>query len=407
MRHRINFPFRGTSSVLILAASLLLASPLPAAEIEGYTSLDDLPEDAAALPAPPERPWLHHRVTRKKSVQQGNGTPVPAALLPQVQALQARVKTLEQLLSERDGVVADLKTQLAGRNNDSTSLQQQITGLKTQLTERDGMVADLKTQLSERDGAVADLKSRLAAGEESRAEQAEELLALRRQNPEVSLETEEQQQAYASGVAFAGVVAGSLRMQKSLGVTPLQDTVLAGITDGLRHRVRLNSEQIKTRNQELDSKLNGLLAERREQQENARKTQQKSGEAWQARYRKKTGVREMKNGVLYRVLAAGKGRQIQEGDAVELLLSGYLVDGKAFDDSGEKGRVQRVKPSDLLPALTGVLTTLRAGSHVEVLLPPDQAFGDEGVKGMIPGGATLRFDIRVLKASAGGETKGN
>ncbi|EDU6784860.1 hypothetical protein CJG67_004728 [Salmonella enterica subsp. enterica serovar Gaminara] len=393
MRHRINFPFRGTSSVLILAASLLLASPLPAAEIEGYTSLDDLPEDAAALPAPPERPWLHHRVTRKKSVQQGNGTPVPAALLPQVQALQARVKTLEQLLSERDGVVADLKTQLAGRNNDSTSLQQQITGLKTQLTERDG--------------AVADLKSRLAAGEESRAEQAEELLALRRQNPEVSLETEEQQQAYASGVAFAGVVAGSLRMQKSLGVTPLQDTVLAGITDGLRHRVRLNSEQIKTRNQELDSKLNGLLAERREQQENARKTQQKSGEAWQARYRKKTGVREMKNGVLYRVLAAGKGRQIQEGDAVELLLSGYLVDGKAFDDSGEKGRVQRVKPSDLLPALTGVLTTLRAGSHVEVLLPPDQAFGDEGVKGMIPGGATLRFDIRVLKASAGGETKGN
>ncbi|EIV7027863.1 FKBP-type peptidyl-prolyl cis-trans isomerase [Salmonella enterica] len=372
MRHRINFPFRGTSSVLILAASLLLASPLPAAEIEGYTSLDDLPEDAAALPAPPERPWLHHRVTRKKSVQQGNGTPVPAALLPQVQALQARVKTLEQLLSERDG-----------------------------------MVADLKTQLSERDGAVADLKSRLAAGEESRAEQAEELLALRRQNPEVSLETEEQQQAYASGVAFAGVVAGSLRMQKSLGVTPLQDTVLAGITDGLRHRVRLNSEQIKTRNQELDSKLNGLLAERREQQENARKTQQKSGEAWQARYRKKTGVREMKNGVLYRVLAAGKGRQIQEGDAVELLLSGYLVDGKAFDDSGEKGRVQRVKPSDLLPALTGVLTTLRAGSHVEVLLPPDQAFGDEGVKGMIPGGATLRFDIRVLKASAGGETKGN
>ncbi|EHN1755462.1 hypothetical protein KG522_004607 [Salmonella enterica subsp. diarizonae serovar 50:z52:z35] len=59
-------------------------------------------------------------------------------------------------------------------------------------------------------------------------------------------------------------------------------------------------------------------------------------------------------------------------------MSGYLVDGEAFDDSGEKGRVQRVKPSDLLPALTGVLTALRAGSHVEVLLPPAQAFGGEG-----------------------------
>ncbi|EBN6689164.1 hypothetical protein DX244_20450 [Salmonella enterica] len=415
------------SPLAFLITLMLLSSPaVNAAGVTGYTSSDDLPENAADLPpAPVERPWLHHRASRENPAHKE--TPlVPAALLPQLQALQSRMNSLEQALSERDGTVADLKTQLAGHNSDTTPLQQQIAGLKTQLAERDGTVADLKTQLSERDGTVADLKtqlaesssgstdlqaqltalkSRLATEKEARAEQTEKLLALRRQNPDVSLETEGQQQAYASGVAFASVVARSLQMQKSLGIAPQQDTVLAGIVDGVRHQVRLNSEQIKTRNQELDSKLNGLLAERREQQEKARNAQQKAGEAWQASYRKVRGVRAMKNGVLYRVLSAGKGRQIQEGDTVELLLSGYLVDGKAFDDSGEKGRAQRVKPSDLLPALTGVLTALRAGSHVEVLLPPAQAFGDDGVKGMIPGGATLRFDIRVLKASAGGETK--
>ncbi|EGK6862132.1 hypothetical protein IO679_004229 [Salmonella enterica subsp. enterica serovar Glostrup] len=394
------------SPLAFLITLMLLSSPVvDAAGVTGYTSSDDLPEDAAALPpAPAERPWLHHRASRENPAHK-EAPLVPAALLPQLQALQSRMNALEQALSERDGTVTDLKTQLAGHNNDTMSLQQQIAGLKTQLAERDGVVADLKTQLAERDGTVADLKTQLATEKEARAEQTEKLLALRRQNPDVSLETEGQQQAYASGVAFAGVVARSLQMQKSLGVAPQQDTVLAGIVDGVRHQVRLNSEQIKTRNQELDSKLNGLLAERREQQEKARNAQQKAGEAWQASYRKVRGVRAMKNGVLYRVLSAGKGRQIQEGDTVELLLSGYLVDGKAFDDSGEKGRVQRVKPSDLLPALTGVLTALRAGSHVEVLLPPAQAFGDDGVKGMIPGGATLRFDIRVLKASAGGETK--
>ncbi|ECP4590298.1 hypothetical protein HJ50_24005 [Salmonella enterica subsp. enterica serovar Muenchen] len=429
------------SPLAFLITLMLLSSPaVNAAGVTGYTSSDDLPENAADLPpAPVERPWLHHRASRENPAHKE--TPlVPAALLPQLQALQSRMNSLEQALSERDGTVADLKTQLAGHNSDTTPLQQQIAGLKTQLAERDGTVADLKTQLSERDGTVADLKtqlserdgtvadlktqlaesssgstdlqaqltalkSRLATEKEARAEQTEKLLALRRQNPDVSLETEGQQQAYASGVAFASVVARSLQMQKSLGIAPQQDTVLAGIVDGVRHQVRLNSEQIKTRNQELDSKLNGLLAERREQQEKARNAQQKAGEAWQASYRKVRGVRAMKNGVLYRVLSAGKGRQIQEGDTVELLLSGYLVDGKAFDDSGEKGRAQWVKPSDLLPALTGVLTALRAGSHVEVLLPPAQAFGDDGVKGMIPGGATLRFDIRVLKASAGGETK--
>ncbi|EAA5301821.1 hypothetical protein E0T33_23625 [Salmonella enterica subsp. enterica serovar Manhattan] len=366
------------SPLAFLITLMLLSSPaVNATGVTGYTSSDDLPEDAADLPpAPAERPWLHHRASRENPVHK-EAPLVPAALLPQLQALQSRMNALEQALSERDGTVADLKTQLAESSSGTTDLQAQLT----------------------------ELKSRLATEKEARAEQAEKLLALRRQNPDVSLETEGQQQAYASGVAFAGVVARSLQMQKSLGVAPLQDTVLAGIVDGVRHQVRLNSEQIKTRNQELDSKLNGLLAERREQQEKARNAQQKAGEAWQASYRKVRGVRVMKNGVLYRVLSVGKGRQIQEGDTVELLLSGYLVDGKAFDDSGEKGRVQRVKPSDLLPALTGVLTALRAGSHVEVLLPPAQAFGDDGVKGMIPGGATLRFDIRVLKASAGGETK--
>ncbi|EAS2251009.1 hypothetical protein ZH77_004619 [Salmonella enterica subsp. salamae] len=366
------------SPLAFLITLMLLSSPaVNAAGVTGYTSSDDLPENAADLPpAPVERPWLHHRASRENPAHKE--TPlVPAALLPQLQALQSRMNSLEQALSERDGTVADLKTQLAESSSGSTDLQAQLTALK----------------------------SRLATEKEARAEQTEKLLALRRQNPDVSLETEGQQQAYASGVAFASVVARSLQMQKSLGIAPQQDTVLAGIVDGVRHQVRLNSEQIKTRNQELDSKLNGLLAERREQQEKARNAQQKAGEAWQASYRKVRGVRAMKNGVLYRVLSAGKGRQIQEGDTVELLLSGYLVDGKAFDDSGEKGRAQWVKPSDLLPALTGVLTALRAGSHVEILLPPAQAFGDDGVKGMIPGGATLRFDIRVLKASAGGETK--
>ncbi|EBA0373799.1 FKBP-type peptidyl-prolyl cis-trans isomerase, partial [Salmonella enterica] len=76
---------------------------------------------------------------------------------------------------------------------------------------------------------------------------------------------------------------------------------------------------------------------------------------------------------------------------------GALSDGYLFDDSGLKGRVQRLKPEDILPALTDVLTTQRAGCHVEVLLSPSQAFGDEGVPGMIPGGATLKFDIQVQK----------
>ncbi|ELD6979574.1 FKBP-type peptidyl-prolyl cis-trans isomerase, partial [Salmonella enterica] len=232
---------------------------------------------------------------------------------------------------------------------------------------------------------------------EARAEQTEELLALKRMTADVPLDTPEQKQAYASGVAFADMVTRSLQMQKSLGTEQPVDTVLAGITDAMKHRFRLNSEQIKTLNGKLYARLEARMKAQQAKAAQEKAAQEKAGADWYARYRKQAGVKELRPGVLYRVIRPGKGAPLKTDSTVDLLLTGTLSDGYLFDDSGLKGRVQRLKPEDILPALTDVLTTQRAGCHVEVLLSPSQAFGDEGVPGMIPGGATLKFDIQVQK----------
>ncbi|EBO8547843.1 hypothetical protein AMA88_24505, partial [Salmonella enterica subsp. enterica serovar Senftenberg] len=241
------------------------------------------------------------------------------------------------------------------------------------------------------------LKQQLATEKEARAEQTEELLALKRMTADVPLDTPEQKQAYASGVAFADMVTRSLQMQKSLGTEQPVDTVLAGITDAMKHRFRLNSEQIKTLNGKLYARLEARMKEQQAKAAQEKAAQEKAGADWYARYRKQAGVKELRPGVLYRVIRPGKGAPLKGDSTVDLLLTGALSDGYLFDDSGLKGRVQRLKPEDILPALTDVLTTQRAGCHVEVLLSPSQAFGDEGVPGMIPGGATLKFDIQVQK----------
>ncbi|EAT1109386.1 hypothetical protein AD88_24475 [Salmonella enterica subsp. enterica serovar Muenchen] len=412
--------FRKTGVALLAAFAVLPALPLRAEGVTGYTFTDELPADASALPAAPQKPWLHRR-SAKKTVPSAGGASLPAVLLPQVQALQAQVDALtlklKQVnqtapsLAEMKQQVADLNIQLAGRDS-------ALAEMKQQLADRDGMVADLKQQLAGRDSTLAEmkqqvadrstgatalkqqvtnLKQQLATEKEARAEQTEELLALKRMTADVPLDTPEQKQAYASGVAFADMVTRSLQMQKSLGTEQPVDTVLAGITDAMKHRFRLNSEQIKTLNGKLYARLEARMKEQQAKAAQEKAAQEKAGADWYARYRKQAGVKELRPGVLYRVIRPGKGAPLKGDSTVDLLLTGALSDGYLFDDSGLKGRVQRLKPEDILPALTDVLTTQRAGCHVEVLLSPSQAFGDEGVPGMIPGGATLKFDIQVQK----------
>ncbi|ENL7935381.1 hypothetical protein AB6E47_004703, partial [Salmonella enterica] len=394
--------FRKTGVALLAAFAVLPALPLRAQGVTGYTFTDELPTDASALPAAPQKPWLHRR-SAKKTVPSAGGASLPAVLLPQVQALQAQVDALtlklKQVnqtapsLAEMKQQVADLNIQLAGRDS-------ALAEMKQQLADRDGMVADLKQQLAGRDSTLAemerqvadrstgattlkqqvtDLKQQLATEKEARAEQTEELLALKRMTADVPLDTPEQKQAYASGVAFADMVTRSLQMQKSLGTEQPVDTVLAGITDAMKHRFRLNSEQIKTLNGKLYARLEARMKEQQAKAAQEKAAQEKAGADWYARYRKQAGVKELRPGVLYRVIRPGRGAPLKADNTVDLLLTGALSDGYLFDDSGLKGRVQRLKPEDILPALTDVLTTQRAGCHVEVLLSPSQAFGDEGV----------------------------
>ncbi|EAP4732925.1 hypothetical protein EGD47_26720 [Salmonella enterica] len=377
--------FRKTGVALLAAFAVLPALPLRAQGVTGYTFTDELPADASALPAAPQKPWLHRR-SAKKTVPSAGGAPLPAVLLPQVQALQAQVDALTLKLKQVNQTAPSL-----------AEMKQQVADLNIQLAGRDSALAEMKQQLADRDGMVADLKQQLATEKEARAEQTEELLALKRMTADVPLDTPEQKQAYASGVAFADMVTRSLQMQKSLGTEQPVDTVLAGITDAMKHRFRLNSEQIKTLNGKLYARLEARMKEQQAKAAQEKAAQEKAGADWYARYRKQAGVKELRPGVLYRVIRPGKGAPLKADNTVDLLLTGALSDGYLFDDSGLKGRVQRLKPEDILPALTDVLTTQRAGCHVEVLLSPSQAFGDEGVPGMIPGGATLKFDIQVQK----------
>jgi FKBP-type peptidyl-prolyl cis-trans isomerase FkpA len=94
----------------------------------------------------------------------------------------------------------------------------------------------------------------------------------------------------------------------------------------------------------------------------------------------------------------GEGAEATKGSHVRVHYTGKLEDGTVFDSSHKrnapvefglgKGAVIRGWDEGFAGMKIGGKRTLTIGS--------DYAYGDRGVPGVIPGGATLIFDVELL-----------
>ncbi|WP_394551866.1 FKBP-type peptidyl-prolyl cis-trans isomerase [Agromyces sp. MMS24-JH15] len=101
------------------------------------------------------------------------------------------------------------------------------------------------------------------------------------------------------------------------------------------------------------------------------------------------------------VLREGSGETVESGDRVVVHYTGVLWDeGTVFDSSWSKGAaavftVADDEDSQVVPGFAEAIIGQKVGSQVGVIIPPDQAYGDQG-SGSVPGGATLFFVIDIL-----------
>ncbi|MFM7014417.1 MAG: FKBP-type peptidyl-prolyl cis-trans isomerase [Actinomycetota bacterium] len=100
-------------------------------------------------------------------------------------------------------------------------------------------------------------------------------------------------------------------------------------------------------------------------------------------------------------LIKGEGEVIEEGQKVTLHYSGFLwSDGSKFDSSWDSGRPVQfdMVEGGLIPGFLNAVIGQPIGSQVIAVIPPDQAYGDQG-SGSIPPGSTLVFVIDILGVS--------
>tara|TARA_B110000977_G_scaffold201484_1_gene296318 strand:+ start:6838 stop:7740 length:903 start_codon:yes stop_codon:yes gene_type:complete len=109
--------------------------------------------------------------------------------------------------------------------------------------------------------------------------------------------------------------------------------------------------------------------------------------------------REFKNGMEIVNLQMGKpdGKHAKPGKNVTMKYIGKLQSGKIFDQTKGNATFRfRLGVGEVIKGWDVGVDGMRVGDKRRLVIPPAMAYGKKGVKGAIPGGATLVFEVELV-----------
>ena len=111
---------------------------------------------------------------------------------------------------------------------------------------------------------------------------------------------------------------------------------------------------------------------------------------------KEKDAQKTASGLIYQQIKAGTGAQPKASDIVKVHYTGTLIDGKEFDSSIKRGEPVEFPLGQVIPCWTEGVGKMKVGGKAKLICPSDIAYGDQGRPPIIPGGATLVFEVELL-----------
>ena len=121
---------------------------------------------------------------------------------------------------------------------------------------------------------------------------------------------------------------------------------------------------------------------------------------------------EIVPGLTAKILKGGYGRAAVAGDLAEVHYTGWLFDDSAEDKRGEKfdSSVDRGQPfafplgaGRVIKGWDQGVQCMLIGETRELTIAPQMGYGDRGAGAVIPPGATLVFEVELLKLTGADE----
>lgn len=190
-------------------------------------------------------------------------------------------------------------------------------------------------------------------------------------------------------------------MGSRLSPLNLSDSEISALKQGLE--AALNGDDPKVDINLYAARLQSILASRMNSggEANASVQEQKDkGMLFVAEYLEKNpNAKQTASGLVYEVTQEGSGASPTATDIVEVHYTGTLIDGTVFDSSVERGETATFPLNRVIPGWTEGLQLMKEGGKIKLIIPSELAYGDGGAGGQIPGGATLVFEVELIKVN--------
>jgi FKBP-type peptidyl-prolyl cis-trans isomerase FkpA len=122
--------------------------------------------------------------------------------------------------------------------------------------------------------------------------------------------------------------------------------------------------------------------------------------AYLAKAATQPGATKTESGLIYMDIQPGTGASPKASDSVKVNYRGMLVDGTEFDSSYKRNQPAQFPLNGVIRCWTEGVQKMKVGGKARLVCPSDIAYGDNGHPPVIPGGATLVFEIELLEISA-------
>ena len=197
---------------------------------------------------------------------------------------------------------------------------------------------------------------------------------------------------YALGVNVAKQVGGELKTM--LSAEEIQ-AMVTGFSDSMLSKI--NGEEERNVLVEHGKALNEVINSRASKVLDAEK---KKGEDYVVKYllSNPRAVRTS-SGLIFNEILAGVGAQPTASSTVNVHYHGTLVDGTVFDSSVDRGEPIKFPLKNVIPGWQEGVAMMRVGGKATLVVPANLAYGENGSPPVIPGGATLIFEVELLSVA--------